>query len=58
MDELEQFLLQNDYLDPRDPLEDSVIRAAMISSLDASFFETPDRIIDRLLERIRDRQAE
>ncbi len=52
MDELETFLIRENYIDESDQLDPDLIRAAMISALDGEVFEDPEEEVDRLWRRI------
>ncbi len=52
IEELEEYLEEEDYIDRRDPLAPEIVRAAMISALDPEVFDEPEKVVDRLLVRI------
>lgn len=57
IEELEQYLIENNYIDRSEPLDPQTIRAAVISSLDKSLFDSPAEQTDTLLERLKNTPA-
>lgn len=53
MDELEEFLVREGYIDTEEPLDPELIRAAMRSAVDEEVLENPGEEITRLWNRIR-----